>query len=623
MKSRLRLSNDRLFNVSVIHNFLMISLLLIAGCSSPSIHEKNDKLSGRLLPKVLFITSGISDEEPRLASGIVIAIQSFNKRGAPVKLEARDILYDYKEMSRYSIIILSTFPGYHDADRRYSLSYMSDEELGNLEKFVRNGGVIITGDNVGRNYSNGTDRTTLYRELTDDNWALSKCYGTSLTERNINGFGFSGHLTSTMWKDFSSGRTVIFPEDMWVLVPKNIKSKSVDMLVSISKAGDTIPGILKNKYGNGMAFFLASSGFLHPINDGGYWSVDQIDTFYGYVLDAYNSNNGIKARLNPWPGGADYAFCVSLNAQGNRDQYERIFKKLKEENITPTIFVSGTLDQKTREFLLYCNYPLASNGFSFVNFRELNYPVTVEEILRNESSWNNDFTGFRFPFTKPTFYGIMTLQEHGYKFESSIPANNLDFIQGAVIPYNLVVSRDGFYKRTDILEIAPTYHDDYYFMGFLDKATGIDSNYINKNVRVYSEYLKNFWQFAVKPYNGLMVFLGHPRYVGYNDATLSALSDLIGVVKKDRVWITSIDEVSKFRTGLGAMEFYSKPATNGFEIHIAGTDNTRLQEVCLNVEGKVKSASANQGKVKVISSESHAQIIFEAFDGQSVNVRME
>jgi hypothetical protein len=623
MKSRLKLSNDRLLRAFVIHGFLMISLLLITGCSSPSNQEKKDKLTGRLLPKVLFITSGISDEEPKLASGIVVAIQSFNKRGVPVRLEARDILYDYDELSRYAIIILSTFPGYHDADRRYSLSYMSDEELGNLEKFVRNGGVIITGDNVGRNYSDGTDRTILFNELTEDNWALSKCYGTTLTERNVIGYGFSGHLPGTVRMDFSSGQTVIFPEDMWVLVPKNIQSKGADILVSMSRAGDTIPGILENKYGNGMAFFLTSSGFLHPINDGGYWSVDQIDTFYGYVLDAYNSDNGIKARLNPWPDGAAYAFCVSLNAQGDRDQYDRVFKKLKNEDIAPTIFVPGTLDQNTREHLLSYNYPLASSGFSFINFRELNYPVTVEEILRNASSWNNDFTGFRFPFTMPTFYGIITLQEHGYKFESSIAANNLDFIQGAVIPYNLVASRDGFYKRTDILEIAPTYHDDYYFLGSLDKTTGTDSNYLSKNVRVYSEYLKDFWQYAVKPYNGLMVFLGHPRYVGYNDATLSALSDLIDLVKKDKAWIASLDQVAKFRNGLGAMEFYSEPVTNGSEIRIAAPDGIRLQGVCLNVEGKVKSATAKQGKTKVMNSGSRSQIIFEAFDGQTVNVRME
>jgi hypothetical protein len=623
MKSRLRLSNDRFFTASVMHGFLMIGLLLIVGCSGRSSHEKMDKLPGRLLPKVLFITSGISDDEPRLAPGIVIAIQSFNKRGVPVRLEARDVLYDYQELSRYAIIILSTFPGYHDADRRYSLSYMSDEELDNLEKFVRNGGVIITGDNVGRNYADGTDRTTLSRELTVANWALSKCYGASLTERNINGFGLSGSLPGAIRRDFSSGQAVIFPEDMWVLVPENVRSDSAEILVSMSRAGDTIPGILKNKHGSGMAFFLASSGFLHPVNDGGFWSVDQIDTFYGYVLDAYNKDNGIKASLNPWPGGAGYAFCVSLNAQGSRDQYERVFKKLKEEDIRPTIFVAGTIDQNTREYLLSHNYPLASSGFSFVNFRELNYPVTVEEILRNASSWNTDFTGFRFPFTKPTFYGIITLEGHGYKFESSIAANNLDFIQGAVIPYNIVVSREGFYKGTDILEIAPTYHDDYYFLGFLDKAQPADSNYLGKNVRVYSEYLKDFWQYAVKPYNGLMVFLGHPRYAGYNDATLSALSDLISEVKKDRAWIASLDQVAEFRNGLSAMEFYSEPVTNGFKIGITAPDGTRVQGVCLNVAGRVKSATAKQGKAKVINSGSGSQIIFEAFNGQTVDVSTE
>jgi hypothetical protein len=623
MKSLLKSSNNSQFKASGIQSFLVISLLLIAGCSAPTNNEQDDKPSGKLLPKVLFITSGISDEEPRLAQGIVLAIQSFNKRGVPVRLETRDILYDYREMSRYAIIILSTFPGYHDADRKCSLSYMSDEELDNLEKFVRNGGVIIAGDNVGRNDSDGTDRITLYQELTPDNWALSKCYGALLTEQNISGFGFSDSLPGTIQRDFSSGPLVIFPQDMWMLVPKKIGSDSAEILLSMSRGREIIPGILKNNYKKGMTFFLASSGFLHPINEGGYWSVDKIDKFYGYVLDAYDSTNGIRAMLNPWPDAASYAFCVTLNAEGNRDQYERVFKKLNEEGIRPTLFVSGIKDQEIRKCLLSQNYLLASSGFSFIKFIELNYPVTVEDILRNESLWDINFTGFRFPFTQPAFFGMIALEEHGYKFESSIGANNLDFIHGAVVPYNLVFSREGFYKTTNILEIAPTYHDDYYFLSVINQDQNPDSNYLSKNVQVYSEYLKDFWHYSVKPYNGVMVFLGHPKFVGYNNATLKALSGLISEVKKDHTWLASMDQVEEFRSGLGAMEFYASPVTNGFNIHIVAPDNIRLHGVCLNVKGRVKSASAKQDKVKVINTGVLSQIIFEAFDGQTVNVRME
>src|SRR5512133_171583 len=119
MKSRSRSSNRGLFRTSGIQAMLLIIMLMITGCNAPSVKDQKDTVSGRLLPKVLFITSGISDEEPQPAQGIIVALQSFNKRGVPVRLEPRDILYNYREMSRYAIIILSTFPGYHDADRRY------------------------------------------------------------------------------------------------------------------------------------------------------------------------------------------------------------------------------------------------------------------------------------------------------------------------------------------------------------------------------------------------------------------------------------------------------------------------------------------------------------------------
>ncbi|MCK9204898.1 MAG: hypothetical protein M0P58_10765 [Bacteroidales bacterium] len=623
MKSPLKSSNNSTFKAFRINSLLLISLLLISGCSAPITDEQENRLPGKLLPKALFITSGISDEEPRLAQGIVIAIQSLNKHGVPVRLETRDILYNYREMSRYAIIVLSTFPGYHDADRRNSLSYMSDEELANLEKFVRNGGMIIAGDNVGRNYSDGTDRTTLYHELTPENWALSKCYGASLTEKDVSGFCLSDSLPWATRRDSSSGRPVLFNRDVWMLVPGKIWSDSAEILVSISGGQETFPGILKNKYQKGMAFFLVSSGFLHPINEGGYWSVDEIEKFYDYVIDTYEDENGIRASLNPWPDAASYAFCVTLNAEGNHDQYERVFRKLDEEDICPTIFVAGIKDQEVRKFLLSRNYPLASSGFSFLKFTELNYPVTVEEILRNESTWDINFTGFRFPYTQPTVFGMIALEENGYKFESSIGANNLDFIHGAVVPYNLVVSQEGFYRRTNILEIAPTYHDDYYFLSIIGQKSSPDSNDLTKNVRVYSEYLKDFWIYSVKPYKGVMVFLGHPRFVGYNDITLTSLSDLIHEVKKDHAWLASMDQVAEFRSGLGAMEFYTAPVVNGFDIRIVAPDDIRLHGVCLNVEGKVKNVSTKQGKVKIIHTGDRSQLIFEAFDGQTIKIRME
>ena len=109
--------------------FISLLALLLSQCAKPAGQDNNSISLNKQLPRVLFITTGISDEDGQMAQGVVVAVQAFNKKGAIVRLEPRDILYDFEELSKYNIVILSTFPAYHDADRKYSLSYMSDEEL--------------------------------------------------------------------------------------------------------------------------------------------------------------------------------------------------------------------------------------------------------------------------------------------------------------------------------------------------------------------------------------------------------------------------------------------------------------------------------------------------------------
>lgn len=623
MKSPLKSSNNRR-RVLLLTGIVMAGILLVSrGCTPQQDMQEEQDAHGTPMPGVLIVTSGISDEEPRLAAGIVAAIQSFNKRGVPVRLEPRDILYDFERMSRFTVIILSTFPGYHDADRKYSLSYMSDEEVANIERFVREGGVLIAGDNTGRNYPDGTDRITLFDELTPDNWLLSACYGVTMTERNILGFGFPDKEPGGMESDLASGEGTGIMQDLWALVPDRTISDEQDTLLSMQREDESIPGVLKNRYEDGLVYFLAASGFLQPVNEGGYWSIDRIDRFYGRVLDDYERLHEIQCRVNPWPGGARRAFSVSLNAEGDEGQFKRIFSLLKDEGITPTVFVTGRMDRQTREYLQQLGPPLASSGYTFTRFNELTYPTASEDILRNQSAWDTRFKGFRFPFTQPGFWGMMALEANGYRYESSIGANNLDFIHGAVAPHNLVVANDGYYRRLDLLEISPTYHDDYYFLSRIDTDPTPDSLELDKDVRIYRAYLSDFWEYAVKPYDGIMVFLGHPRYVGNSDATLMALSGLIGIVKEDSAWVATLDEVALFRNALGSMQFFYDKIPGGFRVRIIAPKDLILKDVCLNVMGDVRSATARGGNVEFDNNPGRNIVVFDAFDGQSVTVKLE
>lgn len=601
--------------------FIFTLSLLFAHCSEP-VRNKNITLElNKQLPRVLFITSGISHDDGKLAQGVVVAVQSFNKKGAIVRLEPRDILYNFRELIKYNIVILSTFPGYHDADRKYSLSYMSDEELHNLASFVKQGGVLISGDNVGRNFLDGTDRIIEYQQLNPNNWELSKCYGLSLFEKNMTAYQNEGEIVNYCSWNINVGSLIEEDAELWTLVPDSVFSENLKVLGYWKNGNDSIPAITENKFEKGIAYLMSSSSFLHPVNDGGYWSVDQIEKFYSYVLDEYNELNDINLTLNPWPNGYNYAFCVTLNSAGKIAQYKNIFQALKKENIEPTIFVNGLVNDSIKAYLKSTNYHLESSGYAYKDHTGLKYPQSLNDVLQNENKWDIDFHGFRFPFTKPGYWGLLTLDEYNYAFESSIGANNIDFIHGSVFPYNLVITNNGFYKSTDILEIAPTYHDDYYFLKMITEDGEIKPEQLRKNVLIYTKYLENIWDRAIKPFNGSMVFLGHPQYVGYSDTTLKSLENIIKKIKKDNTWITTINDLAKFRKSLSLLQFYVDYKHEKQFINIIAPDKIYVKNVCLNFNGELKNVTVEKGEINIIENEESFQLIFDAFNGQTLTVQ--
>jgi hypothetical protein len=596
-------------------------LLAFSRCSSPAPETPRKTPACRQLPRILFITTGIGDEKTQLAPGIVIAIQSFNALGATVRLEPRDILYHFDELCTYNIIILSAFNGYHDADRKNSLTYMSDEEIHNLSRFNKAGGVLISSVNIGRNYPDGTDRVNVFQTLTKDNWELATCYGVSLSERNMTGYGLAGKIPGYLdWKT-PAGLLTGEEEELWTLVPDKPPAKSVRIWGNWANPYDSLPGMTMNRNDKGTTWLLAYSGFLHPINDGGFWSEEQIRQFYRLVFDTYNKDNNIRFTLNPWPDGHDVAFCASLNAEGTRQQFERIFALLDKEKIRPTVFVNGLLSSELKDFLNASGYPLASNGFSYSNYEDFGYPGAVDDILRNENFWETDFTGFRFPFTRPKFWGLLALDEHAYAFESSIGANNIDFFYGSVVPYNLVIAESGFYKSTDMLEIAPTYHDDYYFLKSIREDPAFDSLKLEQDILVYAKYLENYWNYAVKPYKGMMVFLGHPQFTGYNASTLSALGSLIKIIRRDDPWITTLDDAAGFRKKLSQTRFSAQGDQDVQRVTITAPEEVYVEKTTLNFDGMISAASAIKGKVKVLKREKGSQIVFDAFNGQVITLK--
>ena len=600
-----------IFVIAVIFSFVQ--------CSSPNSNDNNFddvRTKNTLLPKVLFITTGLNFVEKDLPKGVIVALHTFNKRGIPVRLEARDVLFNYNFLSNYSIIILSTARGYHDADRMYSLTYMTDAELRNLSEYVKSGGVLIAGDNVGRNYFDGGDRVADYQQLNEKNYPLTDAFGFTMKEQNMRGFKISGNITKSLKGDFLPK----VEDDLWTLTPEEVVSDNLKVLASWVNAGDTVPAIIQNNYGKGSTYLFSSSDFIKPVSSGGYWSISQITDFYNYVADEYYARNNIELSLNPWPNAHDAAFCATFNAVGELANYKYLLKRLSELDIKPTFFVNGLVNDSIKEFLQSNDIDLASTGYHYFNYDNLNYPIALNDILQNENKWNKEFKGFRFPYTNPNYTGLLTIDSHNYSFESSISANNLEFLQGCVFPYNIVIANDGFYKSTDVLEIAPSYHDDYFFLGRLLNNYYLTPNQLVKDVMLYKQYLQDFWQYSVKPYNGLMVYIGHPGLVGRNDTTFSALENLISRIKEDNTWITSISELSEYRYKLEKLSFFTQSYKKKDIVYVLAPDGIRIENLSVNLDFNPGEVKAEKGDVEVVKNGERYSIVFDAFDGQKITV---
>jgi hypothetical protein len=584
--------------------------------SRTSQQAQNEK--SYMLPKVLILTTGVSEGNGILAQGVVIALQTFNKQGAYVKLDTRNILLDTAQLAQFNIMILPTSMDYHDADRKYSLTFLSDEEMINIKNWVKNGGLLIAGDNTGRNTLENVDRINLLRELTPDNWVLGACFGVSLKERNIQGYRVEGSIDNVLKGTFIAEKEL----EEWVLVPDSVYSKSLKSLAYWVDGKNKMPALLENQYGKGVAFLLPSFYLLHPANDGGYWSAEKIQHFYEYALKEFYSGRNHKVQLNPWPSAYDYAFCVTLNGAGNEQQYKRMLSFLDREKVSPTIFVNGGMETDMEKYLTDKSIQLQSNGFKRASYNAPDYPSMVRDILLNQNHWKRSFKGFRFPFTRTSFWGMMSLNDAGYHFDSSIGVDNLDAYYGSVFPYNIPVSHDMYYKTLNLLEISPTLNDDYHFYKNLVDMAGENDNQQQLNdALLFEKYLNNYWEYGVKPYNGMMVFIGHPLYTGYSDTTMIPLENLVKKIKSENTWITTTEEISNYWTALGKFQLIvSEEKSDRIMIRMQGAEGTILNGLTLKLNAKPVNIKVNKGNYQLVEKHQQVYLIVDALAGQEISL---
>jgi hypothetical protein len=599
--------------------FAIVLLTALTSCrqeTSSAWKSSSESALHQQLPRALFITTGLPDGNGLLPKGIVIALQALNQKGVVCRLETREILYRREELFEYNILVLSTSLGYHDADRTYSLAFMADEELSTISDFVASGGVLIAGDNVGRNYPDGTDRISVFRRLTPENFPLANCLGGTLEERYM-----EDHHIELEMGDYFSGTFREKPAmSKWALVMDSVFSDSINTIGNWILNEDTLPAVTQNRYGKGTAYLLATSDFLEPVDAGGEFSSRQITDFYHFIIEDFQRKNDQPLNLNPWPAGYQQAFCITLNANGKREQYRRIFEYLEQEDLEPVVFTSGILDKPVEELLIQSGVNLQSSGFGYQRYASLSYADALLDIMKNQAHWQRDFSGFRFPFTSPSHWGLMILDKNEALYESSIGANNLNFFHGSVVPYNLVLASGSYFTTTDIMEVAPVYHDDFHFYQAILEERQPNPVTVQKSVKLYEDYLLNYWELAVKPHQGAMVYLGHPAYLGKSDTTLIPLQSLVSKAKEDHTWLTTIDEIARFRHALSRFRFFVESNGNRYTLRVEGPPDLTLEKLCVRVPWVIKKSAAKIGNIEINTKGQYDEVIFTAVAGQVLQI---
>ncbi len=535
------------------------------------------------MPKVLFLTTGDGNGRGTVSDGIVIANEFFNKAGAFVRLENRKILYNPEKLAEFSIMILPTTFGYHDGDRKYSLSYLSEFEMKNISNWVKNGGTLISDVYLGRNKLDGNDRISKNGDFSANNWLLSKCFGVQMVEKNMKNFAVKS--SSMIWKDEIIDK---FKKDEWTPVITKITSNQAETLAFWSDEKNQFPAIVKNDFHDGHTILLGNFNIIHPAIDGGFSNTREIQDFYNYVLNLAANNRKFNFKINPWKEDYEAALALSFISDKNQEQSERILNYLEENNLSATFFINRALNTKILKKLQDNeHFEIASHSFEHKDFRKLSYPKTVTQILENETFAQTKMNGFRFPLTNNSFFGMKILAENNYLYDSSIGINHLQFYRGSIFPYNISVFRNNSYHTLDLLEISPNLHNDWFYLKNIN-SKNISQEQISKEIKKYDYYLKKLWERTIRPNHGLMVFSGQPQFSGKNQNSMSPLKNIVEKAKSDDAWITNLEAIAKWRNNLRDLNIYVNENQNRVNISFNLKNNKLIHKLSLRSEQKPK-----------------------------------
>ena len=566
------------------------------------------------LPKVLFLTTGDGAGRGTISDGAVLALQSFNKLGIFVRLENKSVLLEPEVLKQYQIIIAPTIRSYHDLPLPEALTFLSDAEMQNLSEWVKNGGVLVAGENIGRNTPNRKDRLTAKGVLDKTTWALSECFGVEMKEMNTGAFTMQADKNG-IWNDINNA----FVKSAWRLVPVKL-AKTAKVYMNQTDGRQSYPALIVNDYGSGKAVLLPTFRLLHPLSDGGLSTGKQIDLFYHWVVDLSTGIKHYPVYVNPWKDAHTTAYCQTFDDGGTPEQYQRIVKFINDNKLPTVFFVTPHIRKDVQALLQKENrISLQGHSFNHPDFRKLNYGQTLNEFLLNRNYWHKHFTGFRFPYVSNSFWGMYVLNKLGFTYETSIAVNHLEFIRGSVVPYNIPVFKDDFFVSLDLLELSQIFHSDWYFyQKVLDKKITYNAEMQKKDAKRFKAYLFRYFNEVVKPNKGVMVYLGHPMYSGINEITLQPLQELIDYLKTQNVWIASANTVAERWNRLKDLKVFVSEQGKRVSIEIDSPE--KIEGLSFKLPQKPKKVNTAV-PYRIVKKEKHYYLIFDAGGNQKVDLQ--
>lgn len=516
---------------------LAAAAIAISGCGERSTAAG----TGLLFPRVLILTTG-TDGAGTLPAGANVAMETFNRLGAQAWVGNKSFLLEPQRLARFRIIIAPTTYGYHDGDRLFSLTYMDEVMLANLADWVERGGILVAGENVGRNTIDGEDRVVSDGLLDEMEWPLARVFGYRLVERNMTGY----RLTRATDADLTRGYGVeIVPPlaDEWILVPDLVLGDSVRVQARWSNGADSVPGLTVNRFGKGHGVYVSSFGILHPSIAGGRGDVPEIVEFYEQVF-GLAFGDAPPVHLNPWPGAARAAVAVTLDDEGNLAEFERTLVRLFGVPRVKSVdlFACGEIPPDVLAFVRAdSRIRLANHGQTRPFFDRIDNARTVWEIARAET-WIGRTGVFRFPHLRPSPVGMFVLSNRGYRVESSIRIDHRHGYAGTLFPYNLPVFTPGCYcLTTDVLELSPALSDWTFYGDGVDQAPYPEQRQ-RTDAGMYRAALDAAWRELIRPGRGMMVMTGQPMYTGHSDATLDPVISFLKDLEPD-AWVSGLDGI--------------------------------------------------------------------------------